>query len=205
MIAATLVAAAVLSLSADPIGLRICKNSVCRKAGSADTLDSLFALAATSDQANSNQNGEVVLATLQEAFAASHVQACGCLGGCGSGPNVVTTDGGPSDVFHNVYKPSSCAALLDHVGVTVPEAAQRAWLRRMYAMRALRSNKGGEALALLTEALQEASSLKGRAAHLLTLLLEQRADVHEMLRDAPSARDDRERAARLRAMPAPVA
>ena len=79
-------------------------------------------------------------------------------------------------------------------------AAQRAWLRRMYAMRAMRANKHTEARALLTEALNEASSLRGNAAHMLQALLELRADVHDALGDAPKAVSDRERAASMRAM-----
>jgi hypothetical protein len=53
----------------------------------------------------------------------------------------------------------------------------------MYAVRALRSNKPGEARALLTEALKEASTLRGDAANLLSHLLEFRADIAESLAD----------------------
>ena len=57
----------------------------------------------------------------------------------------------------------------------------------MYAMRAMRENNYQEAAGLLSEALQEASSLKGRAAYLLQSLLELRADVHDALQDEASA------------------
>ena len=76
----------------------------------------------------------------------------------------------------------------------------RAQLRRMYAIRSRRANKAREAVALLTEALQEASGLKVRGVHLMQGLLETRADVHESLQDAESASADRARAAKLRAM-----
>lgn len=72
----------------------------------------------------------------------------------------------------------------------------------MYAMRAMRENNYQEAAGLLSEALQEASSLKGRAAYLLQSLLELRADVHDALQDEASAAADRQHAAKLRALEA---
>ena len=75
----------------------------------------------------------------------------------------------------------------------------------MYAMRAMRSNKHAEAVALLTEGLQEASVLKSGAAHLLQQLLELRADVYDQLRDTEKAAADRKRAAGLRSMVAETA
>ena len=48
--------------------------------------------------------------------------------------------------------------------------------------------------------LNEASVLKGDAAHMLQALLEQRADVREALGDATMAADDRQRAAKMRTM-----
>jgi hypothetical protein len=119
------------------------------------------------------------------------------------GPNVAATDG---EVFHDVYKPASCVALLAHAGITTPEPARAAWLRRMYATRALRRNQPREAVALLTEALQEASTLKGAAAHMLQELLEMRADAHDLLQDESSrsaAAADRRRAASLRELCVP--
>ena len=207
VLTALLPTAAAFSTTTPPSGLRVCKNVACKKAGSLDTLDSLFALATTSDEANaaaSRSGGSLV--ALQAAFAASRIQSAGCLEGCGNGPNVVTTDAtGPEDVFHDVYKPASCVALLEHIGIHVPDAAKKAWLRRMYAMRAMRSNKHAEAIALLTEGLQEASVLKSGAAHLLQQLLELRADVYDQLRDAEKAAADRKRAAGLRSMVAETA
>ena len=117
---------------APPCGLRVCKNSVCRKAGSQDTLETLFALASTSDEANALAAGAAStasLAAVQASFAASRIEPSGCLTKCGLGPNCVTTDGGPEDIFHDVYKPATCVALLEHVGVSVPEEATRAWVR----------------------------------------------------------------------------
>jgi hypothetical protein len=101
-------------------------------------------------------------------------------------------------MFRDVYKPQSGAALLAHVGLTVPDAATRAWLRRMYAVRKLRSNRPREAHALLTEALTEAGALKARGAYLLSHLLELRADVADACGDAPAGQSDRKRAEQMR-------
>ena len=120
---------------------------------------------------------------------------------CGSGPNVATTDeSDDGGIFRDVYKPASAAALLSHIcGLTIPDAAVKAWLRRMYAVRAMRANKAQEAHALLTEALTLAAPLKGDGSHLISLLLDERADVSEgLLRDAEAAAADRARAAQIR-------
>ena len=132
-------------------GLLVCKNKPCKKSGALDTFDSLFALATASEQANAKSSPSVAQASLQASFAAARIASSGCLAHCGSGPNCAV-DNAPEDVLHDVYKPASCVALLSHVGIDVPEAAQKAWLRRMYAMRAMRSNKPAEAVSLLTEA-----------------------------------------------------
>ena len=200
MLATTLLT--VLSLVTPPAAVRVCKNTACKKSGSQDTLDALFHLASASKQATdaAAENTAVACATTQAAFAARCVEASGCLGKCGSGPNCCTTT---SDIlYHDVYKPASCVALLDVVGVDVPEPAQKAWLRRMYAMRALRSNKPGEAAALLTEALNEASVLRANAAHLIQSLLELRADAHEVSGERDKAAADRERAVGMRGLTA---
>ena len=70
----------------------------------------------------------------------------------------------------------------------------------MYAVRALRSNKPGEARALLTEALKEASTLRGNAANLLSHLLEFRADVAESLGDVQARDADRAHALQMRSL-----
>ena len=154
--AAILMAAALylmLPLVAFPApGIRTCQNKACKKAGAADTLETLFTLASASREASAGAQAESSLAAVQSAFAASRVEASGCLGKCGSGPNCVSTEGGPEDIFHDVYKPAACTALLEEIGVHVPEAAQKAWLRRMYAKRAMQCNKHDEAVALLTQA-----------------------------------------------------
>ena len=179
------------------VGIRVCKNTACKKDGAQDTLESLFYLASTSEQANGNvEFTGAACSAMQASFAASRVQASGCLGQCGTGPNCATTDS--DDLFFDVYKPASCVALLKHVGVDVPDAAQRAWLRRMYAMRALRRNDPREAKTLLTQALTEASELRSSAAHMLQALLELRADVQESLGDREGATSDRQRAAHMR-------
>ena len=160
------------ALASRPVGIRVCTSKARKKAGSFDTLDALHALAATSEesaQAASAAGPPATLAAMQAAFGASRVEACGCLGSCGRGPNCATSDG--DDVFYDVYKPATAVALLEHIGLTVPAEAQKAWLRRMYAMRALRRNNPAEARALCTEALTTAQGLKGGAAHLLANLL----------------------------------
>ena len=196
LLAASSAAAAAL---VPPIGLRVCTNTACRKAGSQDTYELIAALASTAEQVAVPPRTS--LSACQAAFAATRVQRCGCLGGCGSGPNVATTDDtdAADGIFRDVYKPASAAALLAHIGVHVPDEAVKAWLRRMYAVRSMRANKPAEAHALLTEALGLAAPLKRRGCHLLSLLLDERADISEgLLGDASAAAADRERAAQLR-------
>ena len=182
----------------------IIKSMAAKKAGSSDTLETLHILAAVSDEANAaaaQAAGHTSIATLQQVFATSRVGATGCLGGCGNGPNCVDVDaeGNTGEVFFDVYKPASATALLEHVGLHVPEPAVKAWLRRMYAVRAMRANKAQEAHALLTEALTLSAPLKGDGSHLISLLLDERADVSEgLLRDAEAAAADRARAAQIR-------
>ena len=181
--------------------VRVCTNTACRKAGSRDTLDLLRGLASATAQAAdaAEAMSTAPLATVQAAYGASVVEACGCLGGCGSGPNcVVETADGESELFRDVYKPKSAVALLEHAGLSVPDAAGRAWLRRMYAMRSMRRNDPREAIALLTQALGEAGELKGRGASLLSEMLELRADLFGDLGDLASADADRKHAGKLR-------
>ena len=170
-------------------------------------LEGLHILASVSDEANeaasraaSTKKTAASLAAMQVAFGAARVAGCGCLGGCGSGPNCVATES--EEVFHGVYKPASQSALLEAAGLHVPDAATKAWLRRMYAVRALRSNKPGEARGLLTEALQEAGKLRGSGANLLSHLLELRADVAESVGDVAEADEDRARAIQMRSLAA---
>ena len=184
-------------------GLRVCTNSACKKAGSRDTLDTLHALASTAREVPSSDS-RVPEATAQFAFASARVKSCGCLGGCGRGPNVVDEESG--EVYYDVYKPASAVSLLDEVeGLCVPEAAARAWLKRMYAVRALRANDPAEALALVSLALNEAGALRHRSAHMLSLLLELRADIHDTLRQSDEAETDRQRAEQMRRLHAPEA
>ena len=68
--------------------------------------------------------------------------------------------------------------------------------------------KGGEwaeALGLLSLALNEAGTLRTRAAHMLSLLLEMRADIHDMLRHDNEAETDRQRAEQMRRLQVPEA
>lgn len=65
---------------------------------------------------------------------------------------------------------------------------------------ALRRNERHEALSLLSEALIEASPLRGRGANLMLHLLELRADVHSSVGDLSAAETDIEHASRLRAL-----
>jgi hypothetical protein len=165
-------------------------------------LETFLALASVSDEANlhaESLSGGQSLAEAQASFAAARVESSGCLGKCGSGPNCVSCDEiSCDDVFRGVYKPASAAAILDHIGVHVPDTAVKAWVRRAYALRALRSNSPAEARNLLTEALQTASVMKRRAANLMAELLDMRGDVAEALKDARAAEEDRARAAQMR-------
>ena len=58
---------------------------------------------------------------------------------CGYGPNVMRLPNG--DLFYNVHKPISGGALLAEVGVVVPDGAEQAYLCKMRADLAMRSNK----------------------------------------------------------------
>jgi len=182
-------------------GLSVCTNKACKKAGSLDSLALLRDLATTAKTPHARAPASVTAASLQQAYACSLVDSCGCLGGCGSGPNVASYRSG--EVFHDVYKPLSGQALLEaELGLDVPDAAVKAYLKKMYADRALRSNKPRDAIGLLTAALNEAGTLRTQAAFLLSRLLEQRADVHESLGDSGAAESDRAAAARMLALPA---
>ena len=77
-------------------------------------------------------------AALQSAFAAERVEAFGCLGQCGKGPNVELCDGSleQCELFHDVSKPITAQALLEESGVYVPDDATGAVLKRAYALRA---------------------------------------------------------------------
>jgi hypothetical protein len=202
----TLVAAATsLALALAPsFSLHVCGNKACRKDGASDTFGMLHTLASTAAELDETCDEEVVV-DVQAQFAASHVVRCGCLGSCGRGPNVGLQDSsGGSSIIHDVYKPASAMALLTkELGLQVPEEAGRAYLRKMYADRALRANKPQEALGLLTEALKTAGPLQRSAALLLCKLLEQRADVHEAVGDMEQALADRQTAERLRSAKAP--
>lgn len=173
--------------------LKVCTHKTCRKAGSPATLRLLRELASTAAPVPEEEQ-PLSAALLQEAFASACVESCGCLGGCGAGPNVATD----SEVFHDVYKPISALALLnEELGLSVPDEAAAACLNRMYAERALRTNKPRDALGLLTAALNEAGKLRLRAAYLLHQLLLERADVHSLLGDPKAAASDRAAAQRM--------
>ncbi len=182
--------------------LRVCTSKTCRKAGSHTTLAMLRDLASTA--APESRTGTSA-AMVQRAFAAAKVETCGCLGGCGNGPNVVNDVMG--EVFNDVYKPRSGVALLREVGVDVADEAAQACVKQLYAERALRKNKPGEAVPLLTDALNRAGALKLRAAQLLHRLLDARADAREQMGDKAGAEEDRARADAMlaRGYPAPAA
>lgn len=164
---------------ADRPRILVCTNRACRKAGSHDTLRLLRGLTSTT--------------AVSADDAMSQIDSCGCLGGCGKGPNVVAEASG--EVFWDVYKPKSASALLEAVlGLEVADEAVKASVHRMYAERAMRANKLDEALALLTTALNTAGSLRLQGAVLLSELLHLRADVHSLKGDSAAAAADRERA-----------
>lgn len=189
-------------VTSSPAGVKVCTNKACKKGGSSDTLETLHFLASVSEEATlaaaSQSQAVVSLTAQQSSYGATHVSACGCLGGCGSGPNCVAV--ASEEIFHDVYKPASCAALLAHTGIHVPDAAVKAWVRRMYAIRSLRQNKPAEAHALLTEALQQASPLRANSALLLAHLLDLRADVSDSLGDTEAAAADRKHASQMHAL-----
>jgi hypothetical protein len=66
-----------VALSTTATGLRVCKHTACKKAGSLETYDALLALASTSDEANARSAPGSTLSALQASFAASRVQAAG--------------------------------------------------------------------------------------------------------------------------------
>lgn len=197
---AALTTAAIVTPS--PVGVKVCTNKACKKAGSSDTLETLHFLASTSAEANlaaaAPSQTAVSLTAQQSGYGAKCVSACGCLGGCGSGPNCLASAN--EGIFHDVYKPASCAALLAHTGIHVPDAAVKAWVRRMYAIRSLRQNKPTEAHALLTQALQQASPLRANSALLLAHLLDLRADVSDSLGDIEAAAADRKHASQMHSL-----
>lgn len=184
--------------------VRVCTNKSCRKDGAADTL-ALFRLLVST--AAPPPLGADPPAVAQAAFAAAHVQACGCLGQCGKGPNVALCDGAVEqcELFHGVHTPGSASSLLVSGGMAVAEAAAGAALKRAYAMRAMRETRFTEARDLLTSALNEAGAMRLGAAHLLSELLELRADVADECRDWEAAEADRAQAGRLRAAVPPAA
>jgi len=160
--------------------ITVCTNRTCRKAGSQDTLRLLRSLASTTPTPS----------------AAARVDSCGCLGGCGMGPNVYGEK--TNEVFHDVYKPKSAAALLEvELGLDVSEEAVKASVHRMYAERAMRAGDIDEAVALLTTALNTCGPLRLQGAVLLAELLHLRADCHGLKRKPEAAADDRERAENL--------
>ena len=118
--------------------IHVCTNKACKRAGSLDTLALLRALASTTPLPSTT--ADIAAATLQQTHAMSKIEACGCLGGCGNGPNVVATHTG--QVFYDVYKPITALALVqEELGLEVPDVAANVYLKKMYADRAMRSNK----------------------------------------------------------------
>eukprot|EP00962_Isochrysis_galbana_P014287 scaffold4086_cov129-Isochrysis_galbana.AAC.4 len=184
--------------------IRVCTNKSCRKDGAHDTLAVLRLLASTaaadaavSDLGTSASNG----AAVQAAFAAEHVEACGCLGQCGKGPNVALCDGAVEkcELFHDVHKPRSARALLSEAGLSISDEAAGAVLKRAFALRALRECRPDEARDLVTAGLNQAGALRLDASYLLSEMLELRADISDELRDSDAAAADRVQAERLRA------
>ena len=109
---------------AQPKGLRVCTNTACRKGGSSDTLSLLQALASTAPVPSARAPKGITAAALQQAHACAKVEGCGCLGGCGSGPNVASVATG--EIFHDIYKPVTAQALLEaELGLNVPDAATK--------------------------------------------------------------------------------
>ncbi|KAL1520076.1 hypothetical protein AB1Y20_023551 [Prymnesium parvum] len=179
--------------------LQVCTNKACRKAGALDTLALLQSLASTAPLSTAPP-ASLSAALLQQAAAQAAVAPCGCLGKCGGGPNVLSSRS--SEVFRDVFKPITALALLqDEAGVEVPDVAAKACLAKMYADRALRTNKPDEAVAYLTKALNEAGGLRSQGAYLLYQLLEQRASVYDTLKAPKKAEADRTAAERMLTLP----
>jgi (2Fe-2S) ferredoxin len=114
----------VMSLLAtgEAYAVRVCTNTACKKALSADTLEGMHILASVSDEANraSAESQLLAVAAAQSAFAASRIGSCGCLGGCGNGPNcVVASPEGEEEVFYGIYKPATISALLEQANLNV--------------------------------------------------------------------------------------
>jgi len=195
-------AAPAAALKAAPHSLRVCRSKTCTHGGSAHTLEGLRILASASDEANDAIAGAatntIAIAAMQTAFAASRVEKRGCLGSCGKGPNVLLARGDAVTTCYGISKTNELVALLDDARLHVPEPASKAWVRRTYAVRALRRNKPGEARALLTQALHEAGALKSNAAALIAHLLDLRADVAESQGDGEAAEQDRAHSLKMR-------
>lgn len=189
------------ALKAPPL-LGVCRSKTCSKQD-ASTLEGLHILASASEEANdavAATTPTLAIAATQTAFAASRVEKRGCLGSCGKGPNVLLKRGDAATTNFGISKTSDLVVLLEDANLRVPEPAQKAWLRRTYAVRALRRNKPGEARALLTEALGQAGALKSNAAALIAHLLELRADVAESQGDGEAAEQDRARSLKMRSL-----
>lgn len=196
-----------VSSSASSPSLAMCNNKACKKAGSQDALAMLLALAGTDTSIGKRSDDEersVAAAELQKNFAKSCIDQTGCLGKCGSGPNVVNTATG--EVYRGVYTPSAATAALEDIGLDIPQAASMAYLKSLHAQRKLedylyspRNNKGclDESLALITEALNGAGTLRAGGAQLIHLLLQQRAKLHEHQGDGEAAQRDRNKAAQV--------
>ena len=117
-----------LLVAAAAYSVRVCTNTACKRAASADTLEAMHLLASVSREANCAAGAEtssLSLTALQAAFAASHIGSCGCLGGCGSGPNcVLSRPDQEEEVFYDVYKPAAVAALLEEAELHVRDDSQ---------------------------------------------------------------------------------
>jgi hypothetical protein len=183
--------------------IRVCTNKACCKGGAHDTLAVLRLLASTAaaDVRAPDLGTSSAAAGVQKAFAAEHVEACGCLGQCGKGPNVALCDGAVErcELFHDVYKPGSARALLTEAGLSISDEAAGAVLKRAFALRALRERRPDEARDLVTAGLNQAGALRLDASHLLSEMLELRADIADELRELDAAAADRAQAEKLRA------
>lgn len=146
--------------------IKVCTNRACRKGGSLETLNLFKYLVSTAPLTEEDSVlGDATAANMQQMSAQAHVQPCGCLGGCGSGPNVVLVNS--NEILHHVYKPITALALLqvsatvcmsvDHqehtsfprcfqeeVGLRVPDVAAQAYLKKMRADQAMVANQASE-------------------------------------------------------------
>ena len=82
----------------------------------------------------------------------------------------------------------------------MPDEASKAWLKRSYAVNALRRNDPAEACSLLTLALKDAAPLKERGALLLAALLDLRAEARQQLGQDDLAAADEKRAQQMRSL-----